>query len=244
MAKQEKFVAYLRVSTRRQGESGLGESAQRTAVMKYLDGGELLGEFVEIESGADHRNRPKLQEALALCRLTGARLIVARLDRLSRDAEFLAGLRKSSVKFIVADHPNMTGMVLGILAEIAQDERETISTRIKAALAEIKEGRRAMKSKPSQRADGWVKMRLGPPPGAIPALAAIARSASAKGVAVRRARANTFAQDLAPIIEELRTRGIVSQTAIAAALNRRGIRTPRGAGGWTQAQVSRLLRRL
>src|SRR5438046_814760 len=111
-----KYVAYYRVSTKKQGQSGLGLEAQKTAVAQYLAGGayQVLGEFTEIESGKDHKNRPTLLEALALCRVTGARLLIAKLDRLSRNAEFLFKLQRSSVKFVCADMPEANELVVGI----------------------------------------------------------------------------------------------------------------------------------
>jgi DNA invertase Pin-like site-specific DNA recombinase len=240
-----KFVAYYRVSTKRQGESGLGLAAQQTAVQNFLNGGdwELVKEFTETESGKDHKNRPELQKALHLCRITGATLVIAKLDRLSRDVEFLAGMQKSAVKFVCADQPNVNEMVIHILAAVAQDERKRISDRIKAALGEIKSGRRAMKSRPSTRANGWVKTKLGPPPEAKAAL--LARPGSANGIAAKKAKADAFALDMAPVIEDLHSQRITSQKAIAAELNRRGIKTRQGrAAGWRQPVVGKLLRRI
>src|ERR671911_796243 len=136
---QGKFVAYYRVSTERQGRSGLGLEAQRKAVEDYLNGGrwQLLAEFVEVESGK-REDRPKLAEALALCRLHGATLVIAKLDRLSRDAHFLLGLQKAGVDFVAADMPDANKMTVGIMALVAQHEREMISERTKAALAAAK----------------------------------------------------------------------------------------------------------
>src|SRR3954471_1117781 len=134
-----RYVSYLRVSTDRQGRSGLGLEAQRKAVQEFLNGGrwDLIAEFVEVESGK-RDDRPKLAEALSLCRLHNATLVIAKLDRLSRDAAFLLGLQKAGVRFVAADMPEANELVVGIMAVVAQAERKMISTRTKAALAAAK----------------------------------------------------------------------------------------------------------
>src|SRR5215210_1373416 len=136
---QGRFVSYLRVSTDRQGRSGLGLEGQRKAVTDFLNGGrwDLIAEFVEVESGK-RDDRPKLAEALALCRLHNATLVIAKLDRLSRDAAFLLGLQKAGVRFVAADMPEANELVVGIMAVVAQAERKMISARTKAALAAAK----------------------------------------------------------------------------------------------------------
>src|ERR671917_384127 len=136
---QGRFISYLRVSTDKQGRSGLGLEAQRKAVEDFLNGGawKLIDEFVEIESGK-REDRPKLAEALARCRVHNATLVIAKLDRLSRDAHFLLGLQKAGVRFVVADMPEANEMVVGLMAVVAQAERKMISTRTKAALAAAK----------------------------------------------------------------------------------------------------------
>jgi DNA invertase Pin-like site-specific DNA recombinase len=136
---QGRFVSYLRVSTDRQGKSGLGLEAQRKAVEDFLNGGswKLIDEFIEVESGK-RDDRPKLAEALARCRLHNATLVIAKLDRLSRDAHFLLGLQKAGVRFVAADMPEANEMVVGIMAVVAQAERKMISARTKAALAAAK----------------------------------------------------------------------------------------------------------
>ena len=135
-----KFVSYLRVSTKRQGESGLGLEAQRKAVTDFLNGGnwQLVEELVEVESGKHDHNRPALHKALEACKVYGATLVIAKLDRLSRDAHFLLGLQKAGVKFIAADMPEANEMVVGIMALVAQAERRMISERTKAALQAAK----------------------------------------------------------------------------------------------------------
>src|SRR5215472_16751989 len=130
-----KFVSYLRVSTDRQGRSGLGLEAQRKAVTDYLNGGnwELLAEFVEIETGK-RDDRPKLKEALHRCKVTGATLVIAKLDRLSRNLAFIAALQDSGAKFVAADTPEANETMIQFIAVIAQHARKIIRTRTKTAL--------------------------------------------------------------------------------------------------------------
>ena len=135
-----KYISYLRVSTARQGESGLGLEAQRAAVEAWLNGGswQLVEEVVEVESGKSHRNRPKLARALDACRRYGAKLIISRLDRLSRDPVFLLSLRDAGIDFTAVDMPNANRMTVGVMALVAEQEREAISARTKAALQAAK----------------------------------------------------------------------------------------------------------
>ena len=135
-----KWISYLRVSTDRQGKSGLGLEAQRASVADYLNGGhwKLIKEFVEVESGKRADDRPKLEAAFAACRLHGAKLVIAKIDRLSRDAHFLLGLDKAGVDFVAADMPNANRLTVGIMAMVAEEERRMISARTKAALAAAK----------------------------------------------------------------------------------------------------------
>jgi DNA invertase Pin-like site-specific DNA recombinase len=221
-----KFISYLRVSTAKQGQSGLGLEAQRTAVENYLNGGQwkVITEFTEVESGK-HSNRPQLAKALAACRVHKAKLVVAKLDRLSRNAAFLMTLRDSGVEFIAADMPEANTLTIGILAVVAQAEREAISTRTKAALAAAK-------------ARG---KKLGGDRGNLPAVAAKGTQAS---IAARQAKAAQRARDLEPTINELRAGGCRTLSALAAGLNGRNIPTPRGNGVWQVGQVSVLLERI
>src|SRR3954453_14706379 len=133
---QGKFVAYYRVSTARQGQSGLGLEAQRTAVEDFLDGGnwQLVAEVVEIESGK-RSDRPKLQEALRLCRLHNPTLIIAKLDRLARNVAFISNLMESGVEFTAVDFPQANKLTVHILAAVAEHEAQMILARTKAALA-------------------------------------------------------------------------------------------------------------
>lgn len=216
-----KFISYLRVSTERQGRSGLGLEAQRQAVTDFLNGGKwtLLQEVVEVESGGKD-DRPKLAEAMALCRLHGATLVIAKLDRLSRDAAFLLSLQKAGVRFVAADMPEANEMVVGIMAVVAQAERKMISQRTKAALAAAK-------------ARGT---KLGGFRGSV--ISAEARQA---GVEARVAKAKARAADLMPVIEEIRQCGVTSLGGIADALTAKGIPTARGHAQWSAAQVQRVL---
>jgi DNA invertase Pin-like site-specific DNA recombinase len=134
-----KFVAYYRVSTDKQGQSGLGLDAQRQAVMNYLNGGpwKLIAEHTEVETGK-RADRPELQKALAACRKHKGKLIIAKLDRLSRNLAFIATLMDSNVEFIAADSPHANRLTVHILAAVAEHERGAISERTKAALAAAK----------------------------------------------------------------------------------------------------------
>jgi DNA invertase Pin-like site-specific DNA recombinase len=218
-----KWISYLRVSTSRQGESGLGIEAQRQAVANFLDGGQwtLLKEFVEVESGA-RTDRPQLNEALRMCRLYGARLVIAKLDRLSRDAHFLLGLSKAGVDFVAADMPNANRLTVGIMAMVAEEGRRLISRRVKEALAAAKTRGK----------------RLGGDRGVKPSEECLKASA-----ATRRAVAAARAGDIMPAIKALQESGATSLRAIAAGLNAQGIPTPRGADKWRPAQVARVLGR-
>src|SRR5947208_8545124 len=131
-----KWISYLRVSTGRLGRSGLGMEAQRAAVDSYLNGGrwKLVKEFVEVESGKND-DRPVLAQALKACRLYGAKLVIAKIDHLSRDAHFLLGLEKAGVDFVAADMPTANRFTVGIMAMVADEERRMISKRTKEALA-------------------------------------------------------------------------------------------------------------
>src|SRR6185369_9410255 len=137
---RSKFIAYYRVSTERQGKSGLGLDAQRTAVLDYLNGGgwKLLGEFTEVETSKGRNAlacRPQLRAALEACRKQKATLLIAKLDRLARNVHFISGLMESGVEFVAVDMPQANRFVVHILAAVAEQEAEAISKRTKAALA-------------------------------------------------------------------------------------------------------------
>lgn len=217
----KKFVSYLRVSTTRQGISGLGLEAQRRSVKEYLGAMTSLqiGEFVEVESGRN-TERSELTRALSMCRVHGAVLVVAKLDRLSRDAHFLLGLKESGVEFVCCDMPSANRLTVGIMAMVAEEEARLISVRTKAALAVAKER----------------GVKLGTP-NLTPERRALGTAASAR---VRSAKAKRRAQDLLPILNELKGEGHRRPTEIARALNERGVPASRG-GAWSIGQVQRLL---
>ncbi len=226
----DKFVGYLRVSTARQGRSGLGLDAQREALRSYLasTGGRLLAEFVEVESGK-RSDRPELQRAIRRAKASGARLLIAKLDRLSRNAAFLLQLRDSGVRFVAADLPTADETVVGIMAVIAQREREMIAQRTREALAVArkrlaKEGR-----------------RLGNPNGAE----ALRRAAKGNSAAVARltANANGRAETFRDAFADIDPAGGLSLRALAEELNRREIEAPRG-GLWHPGTAARVRARL
>jgi DNA invertase Pin-like site-specific DNA recombinase len=220
------FVAYTRVSTEGQGRSGLGLEAQEAAVAAFITGkgadAKLLASYTEIESGK-RDDRPELTKALDHARLTGATLLIAKLDRLSRDAHFLLGLQKAGVSFVAADMPEANALTVGIMALVAQQEREAISRRTRDALA-------------AARARG---VKLGCPNGA----AHLRRYGNGLAVTALVAGADKRAAGLAATIAAIRGEGVTSANGIAKALNERSIATPRG-GMWTARSVLNLTARL
>jgi DNA invertase Pin-like site-specific DNA recombinase len=216
-AHQGKFVAYFRVSTDKQGKSGLGLEAQREAVLTYLDGGRwsLVQEFVEVESGK-RNDRPELAAALAACKKHKAKLIIAKLDRLSRNLAFIATLMDSGVEFVAVDNPHANKLTVHILAAVAQHEREMIGQRTRDALQAAK-------------ARG---KKLGNPK------LAEARKRAVQG---NKSSAVRYANVL-PVIREIQASGVKSLRGVARALAARGIATARG-GAWTPVQVSAILQR-
>jgi DNA invertase Pin-like site-specific DNA recombinase len=237
MADTGKFVAYYRVSTKRQGDSGLGLEAQKDAVEVYLNGGdwELIAEYQEVETGKKN-DRPELTEALRHCMITGAKLIIAKLDRLSRDAHFLLGLQKAGVPFVAADMPEANEMVVGMMAVIAQGERKMISARTKAALAVKKE---QLKKMDKRLGNPEGTNRLGNPSGAKH----LRRYGNGAAVVAVKAKAQQSAEDRRVVVEDIRASGVTSLEGIAKAMNERGILTARGKS-WHPTSVKRLLDRL
>jgi len=222
----QKFIAYYRVSTKRQGQSGLGLDAQRESVRLYLVSvrGHLVAEFTEVEHGTRKGNhRPQLAAALAACRVHGATLVIAKLDRLARNVAFVSNLMESNVEFCACDFPQANRLTIHILAAVAEHEAEMISTRTKLALA-------AAKRKGTT---------LGGDRGNCRAIYRKGAKASAK---VRNENAQRRAADLLPVIETIRAAGATSLRQIADGLNQRGIPTVRG-GEWSAVQVMRIERR-
>ncbi|MBP1060023.1 DNA invertase Pin-like site-specific DNA recombinase [Bradyrhizobium japonicum] len=219
------FVAYYRVSTKGQKKSGLGLEAQQEAVRRYLNGAKssLVDAFTEVESGKRHDDRPQLARALQTCRVYGAKLVIAKLDRLSRDAHFLLGLEKAGVDFVCTDMPHANRLTVGIMAMVADEERRAISDRTKAALAAAK--RRGV--------------QLGGDRGAR-----LSRAARKAGREAQVARANERAADLAHIIRDLQSSGVTTLSGLAKALTERGVPTPRGSAEWAAVQVARTVARL
>jgi len=186
--------------------------------MTYLNGGpwKLIAEFTEVETGK-RADRPELQKALAACRKHKGKLIIAKLDRLSRNLAFIATLMDSNVEFIAADNPHANRLTVHILAAVAEHERAAISERTKAALAAAKHR----------------GVKLGGP------RLAAARKASIK---VRSEAADAFAANVRPIIKEIQASGVRSLRGVARALTARGFRSPRGRD-WSDVQVAAVLRR-
>lgn len=219
-----KFVSYCRVSTARQGASGLGLEAQQHAIRQYLNGGgwQLVSQFVEVESGRKNA-RPELARALTACRVHKAVLVIAKIDRLARNASFLLSLRDAGIEFIAVDMPNANRLTVGILAMVAEDEAERISARTKAALAAkvLRDG----------QWDRRAKHHL------------VAGAGQAAATARRVAQADQRAHDLGATVAELKASGITTLRGLGLALGEAGITGPSG-GGWSPMAVSRLLARL
>lgn len=218
-----RFVAYLRVSTDRQGKSGLGLDAQRRAVRDYLiaRNGEMLAEYVEVESGKINE-RPQLALAMAEAKKAGAVLLIAKLDRLARNVAFIANLLEAGVEVAAADLPEANRFVLHIMAAMAEEEGRMISARTKAALASAKARGVAL---------GW----------SMPSRMDEQRTASRKGVEAAMKAADAHAANLLPMVKQIADGG-ASLNQIAAELNRRGISTARG-GKWYATTVKNLLAR-
>ncbi|MEE2878741.1 MAG: recombinase family protein [Pseudomonadota bacterium] len=219
--KHLRYASYFRVSTKQQGKSGLGLEAQREAVRRHLVGNPdaTVTEFVEVESGK-RKDRPELAKALQLCRQTGAVLIIAKLDRLARNVAFVSSVMESGIEFVACDNPQANRLTLHILAAVAEDEARRISERTKAALEVAKVRGVKLGGDRGYRPEGR-------PDEALKAL---------------KAKSETFAGTISPIIEDLRESGIYSLSAIAAELNQRGIRTARG-GKWHASTIRNIERK-
>lgn len=217
-----KYVAYYRVSTQKQGKSGLGLEAQKKMVTDFvaINGGEIVAEYTEIESGK-HDSRPELMSAMKHASLVGGRLLVGKLDRLSRDLHFITSLQKSRVDFVVSDLPGCDSFTINIYGSLAQREREMIASRTKAGLA-------AAKARGVKLGTNNLKPEL-------------VKDASAKGVQVRQQNADDFAARVKPTIEALIAQG-KSLRGVAAELDKLGVKTARG-GVWTPTAVKNVLAR-
>lgn len=226
MTKHCKYVAYYRVSTQRQGESRLGLEAQRATVEQFIEahGGVVVDEFTEVASGTNDA-RTEAAKAIRYCRMKNATLLVAKLDRLARSTQFMAILKQSGVKFVVAENPSLNDLVIHIMAGIAENEAQLISDRIKAALQ-------------AKRARGGVL-------GNAALLAEVRNTDTTAANVARVSRADSFAADTMAVIEDIRAeRGQgASLRALAAELNGRGFTTARGSN-WAATSVNRVIKRI
>jgi DNA invertase Pin-like site-specific DNA recombinase len=215
----KRFISYLRVSTDKQGENGHGINAQRLAISNYISaqGGELLEEYVEVESGK-RNDRPELHKAISRCQVSRATLIIAKLDRLSRNVAFIANLMDAGIDFVACDNPFATRLTIHILAAIAEHEREMISRRTREALAAAK-------------ANGVI---LGGNRGSC-----ISDTMRKESIEVRRARSEAYKDSVLPTISDLQEKGL-SLSETARKLNEMQIYTVRG-GQWTATAVSRIM---
>lgn len=221
------FIAYYRVSTQKQGANGLGIEAQKEMVRNFLNGGswKLLDEFTEVESGKK-ADRPELAKAIKLCQLKNAKLVVSKLDRLSRDLHFITSLQKSGVQFVVAESPNLNDLTIHIFAAVAQHERELISKRTKDALAQAK--KRGVK--------------LGNP--VILAGGQVAGSGNTNNARLEKSKkSHNFALNMKEIIEDISSKEKFTLREIAKCLNMRGFRTRRNCE-WTASGVRLILKKI
>ncbi len=217
------FVSYLRVSTDKQGASGLGLEAQREAIDRHVraEGGKLLSEHIEIESGKKN-DRPEIAKALAAARAKRATLIIAKLDRLARNLHFVTGLQEAGVDFIACDNPHATKLMVHMLVAFAEHEREQTSIRTTAALAAAK-------------ARG---VRLG-----NPRLKAGDKSSAQAAANAKSRKARRRAGELMPFIEAAQKAGCLTLGQIAEAMTARGIKTPGGGSDWTATTVRRVMKK-
>ena len=213
--KQRRWVCYYRVSTQRQGESGLGLDAQRKAVETYLSvhSGSVLAAFTETESGKRVGNRPELQQALDLCRRKRATLVIAKLDRLARNVHFISGLLESGCDFVAVDQPTKDRFMLHVQAAFAEEESRRISLRTKEALAAAK-------------------------------LRGIVIGASGRGLAERhKTAALNRAKVIMPMIEAIQAAGFTRLRQIRDELNRRRVPSP-GGSSWHLPTIHKTLQRI
>lgn len=219
------YIAYFRVSTDKQGKSGLGLDAQKKQVHDFIanSNGRLTGEFVEVESGKNN-DRPELAKAIRQSQLTGSKLVIAKLDRLSRSLHYITSLAESKVDFIVCDLPGCDQFTINLYGALAQRERELISSRTKSALQAAKGRGKTLGSPQNLTEDAAAKGRV-------------------MGVEARQEKADAFAAKVAPIITGYVAEGM-SLNQIARELNKASILTARGkAGSWTPTAVRNVLMR-
>jgi len=218
------YIAYYRVSTKKQGDSGLGLGAQRSCVSDYLEkaGTRLLAEFTEVESGTKS-DRPELDRALRECKLTNSKLIIAKLDRLSRNVHFLTGLQRSGVEFVCCDMPDANNVTVQLMAVLAENEARNISIKTKEALKQAKEN----------------GVKLG-----NPRLALVRNTDTSSANKARKNLATEFNDNVGEILKELfLEEGISTYRGLARALNDRAVLTARGQQ-WSATQVSRVMKHL
>lgn len=223
-----KLVAYHRVSTKKQGASGLGLEAQQQAITAYVAShpeAELLASFTEVESGRKD-DRPELDKAMRLADVTGSTLIISKLDRLSRSVSFLGKLQEDGVKFIAVDMPEANEFTVNIMAAVARQEAQAISRRTKEALA-------AAKTR---------GVKLGNPNGA----AALLRAGHGNKYGLRKAKENAdaYALKMKPYVEAIQASGITSLRAIGAELQNQKMETRSGKKVWQANTVNNLLKRI
>lgn len=223
------YISYTRVSTKKQGYSGLGLEAQTAAVINFVNGhGKLIATYTEVESGKKS-DRPELTKALAHARRSKAVLVVAKMDRLSRNVAFLSALMESTVEFVAVDNPHANRLTIHILAAIAEHEAKSTSVRTKEALKAAKARGTLLGSHRLGHWEGREHLRQ----------AGIRKASKAAALVNRKNRIGIYS-DLVPLIKDLRNQGITLQ-AIAAKLNELGHATRRGKA-WNHVQVLRLLR--
>ena len=212
------YIAYYRVSTARQGQSGLGLEAQQRAVENYINDGELIAEYTEVETGKGAnalKKRPKLSEAIAECKKHKAILLIAKLDRLARNVAFISALMENKIEFVCCDNPNATPLTLHILAAVAEDETRRISHRTKEALAAAKER----------------GVELG-------------KNGTHVLSKQNKTSAEEFAKSLVVVVKEIKQAGYLTVRDVTDQLNGRSIPTATNGSKWHLPTVHRLLKRI
>ena len=216
------YIAYLRVSTQKQGDSGLGLEAQESAIARYTANSTVLATFRAVESGK-RSDRPELRKALDMAKRTGATLVIAKLDRLARNVHFISGLMEAGVDFVACDMPQANRLTLHIMAAMAEHEGHAISDRTRSALAAAK--------------------ARGVTLGGYRGKGAPDQATRQKAAQTLTKAADERAKLVQPVIDELRASGVTSLAAIATELNARSIAAPRG-GHWSAMAVKRVQDRL